>query len=357
MKRPEPPARPSNPSEFQDADVTFDRLLDEIGDRINRHQAVDLEQYTREHPELADRLRKAVTGLMLVAECAPNLSDTPETSLPTDRTLGDYRLMRQIGSGGMGVVYEAEQLSLGRRVALKVLPFAAVLDQRQLTRFQNEARAAATLDHPHIVSVYGVGQERGVYYYAMQLIEGQSLAQVIAQRLHDEEAEVASRGADLAPATAPDQSTLRAGATTTLGSHDESAYLRDVARVAAEAAEALDYAHQQGVVHRDIKPANLLVDRSGRLYVTDFGLARIDANPSITATGNVIGTMRYMSPEQALAKRDVVDHRTDVFSLGATLYELITLRPARDGEARHDVVRQIGAETPPAPRSLCPRIP
>ena len=253
----------------------------------------------------------------------------------------------------MGVVYEAEQISLGRTVALKVLPFAAMLDERQLQRFKNEAKAAATLEHPHIVSVYGIGQERGVHYYAMRMIAGQSLSDVIAdlRRLasssvggkadwHAQVSEFSSSPVQQAaaiqnsaecsgvldsetPASEADGTTPVAQAEiTTKGTSDAGQFFRSVARLGIQAAEALDHAHSQGILHRDIKPANLMLDATGNLYITDFGLARIESDAGMTMSGDLLGTIRYMSPEQALAKRVVVDHRSDVYSLGATLYEL-----------------------------------
>ncbi len=159
--------------------------------------------------------------------------------------LGDFRLLREIGRGGMGVVYEAEQKSLGRRVALKVLPYAAMFDARHLQRFKNEARAAALLDHPHIVAVHTVGCQQDVHFYTMQLIEGKSLADVIA----------GWRRAPVLMTQGPELS------------------FRQIARWGAEACEALEHAHQMGIVHRDVKPSNLLVNEQGHLWVADFGLA------------------------------------------------------------------------------------
>ena len=143
----------------------------------------------------------------------------------------------------------------------------------------------------------------------------------------------------------------------TARSADRRGYYRAVARLGAEAAAALDYAHQLGVVHRDVKPANLLVDGQGRLWVTDFGLARVQSEASLTVTGDLVGTLRYMSPEQALAKRVPIDHRTDVYSLGATLYELLTLEPAFRGRDRQELLRQIAFEEPLRPRRVNPAVP
>jgi serine/threonine-protein kinase len=316
--------------------------------------------------------------------------------------LGDYRIVREVGRGGMGVVYEAEQLSLHRRVALKVLPMAAAMDGRQLQRFQLEAHAAACLHHTNIVPVHGVGCERGVPFYAMQFIEGRSLAQLLAElrRLEGQDAadepaadlaEISTLAASLAGGRLPDgagrPADERAGAcedeqrgglargerppgpevrTPTprpdgeppSGSSTRSReYIRTVARLGVQVAEALDHAHTSGILHRDIKPANLLLDDQGRLWVTDFGLAQIQGHPALTLTGDILGTLRYMSPEQALGKRVVIDGRTDIYSLGVTLYELLTLRPAIHGQDRQEILRRIAQEEPAPPRRLNPAVP
>ena len=281
----------------------------------------------------------------------------------------------------MGVVYEAEQISMGgRKVALKVLPFAAMVDEKRLQRFRNEVRAAASLDHPNIVSVYSVGEERGVHFYAMQLIRGQSLAAVIDQlrELRRQQnplsasslSDVMSASANGQPSSTghnptqefrsglqeeSDESDARAisrsptsdtvptaqGLISTNANPKKSEFFRSVAELGIQAAEALDHAHQQGVVHRDIKPANLMIDAHAKLYITDFGLAQMEENVGITMTGDLIGTLRYMSPEQALGKRVVIDHRADIYALGISLYELLTTEPAYDGENRATLLKQI----------------
>jgi serine/threonine-protein kinase len=278
-------------------------------------------------------------------------------------------------------VYEARQLSLGRRVALKVLPFAAALDPRQLQRFRVEAQAAAMLHHTHIVPVYSVGVERGVHYYAMQFIDGRSLAEVIRElrRLHgltpkDHEPAGSARstinlaaalasGEPGAAASPPGEATPQpsiakqsaamepaspAPALSSGTSITGRAFFQAAARLGIQAAEALEYAHSLGVVHRDVKPANLLLDARGNLWVTDFGLAQVQAEGglTLTLTGDVLGTLRYMSPEQALGRRALVDHRSDIYSLGATLYELLTLHPAIEGTDRQEILRRIAFEEP-----------
>jgi serine/threonine protein kinase/Tfp pilus assembly protein PilF len=284
-------------------------------------------------------------------------------------------------------------------VALKVLPFAAMLDKQQLNRFRNEARAAGSLDHPNIVAIHSVGVERGVHYYAMQLIEGQSLAQVIAAMRKESGVEGQESAAATADhpaaraqfAPAPSPSAGRAGeggdlgtrfvtppltpprqgegngrdaidtrpvaALSTLPDFSSRDYYHAVARLGVQAAEALDHAHSSGILHRDVKPANLLVDETGKLWVTDFGLARIEQDAGMTMTGDLVGTLRYMSPEQALAKRVVIDHRSDLYSLGVTLYELLTLEAAYAADDRQELLRQIAFEESRKPRQINARIP
>jgi len=244
--------------------------------------------------------------------------------------LGEFRLLREIGRGGMGVVYEAEQVSLGRPVALKVLAASAGFDSKQLARFQIEAQVAAALHHPHIVPIFAVGCDRGIHYHAMQLIAGRCLADILRNPGDDGDGASLSLSTPLSPCEA--------------------------ARLAMHAAEALDHAHALGVLHRDIKPANLLRDDRGHLWVTDFGLARYRDGADLTVSGDLLGTLRYMSPEQAAGGR-VIDTRTDIYSLGATLYELLTGRPAFVGDDHQVILRQIATIEPKPPRKLDPTIP
>jgi serine/threonine protein kinase len=289
----------------------------------------------------------------LTIGAAPHPQKTPVTC-----QLGDFQLLRELGRGGMGIVYEAEQISLGRRVALKTLPFAGVLDSRQLQRFRNEARAAATLDHPHIVHVYAVGQDRGIHFYAMQLIAGQSLADYIAQRRAGNAPEnpLALGGSPL-PADIARQPTVRLSKNSTVEADCSKSGFQQVARWGVQAAEALEQAHQMGIVHRDVKPSNLLVNAEGKLWVTDFGLAMTQADTGLTVTGDVLGTFRYMSPEQVLGRRHAIDHRTDVYSLGVTLYELLALQPAFPSADRAALIKQLEQDDPPPLRQVTNSIP
>jgi serine/threonine protein kinase len=290
--------------------------------------------------------------------------------------LGDFRLIREIDRGGMGVVYEAEQVSLRRHVAVKVLPLVSMLDDRQLQRFKNEVYAMATLDHPHIVDVYHVGQENGIHYFAMRYIDGCSLASVI-QQVRDGAGSVPFTGpadSKTARERGPDQlqqedlvaaGRLRdqaqqatrpvASLSTQIGSKP-TPYFRQVAELIRQAAEGLDYAHQMGIVHRDVKPSNLLLDRRGQVWISDFGLARTQFDASLTATGDLLGTLKYMSPEQASGAK-LLDYRSDIYSLGAVLYELITLQCPHASEDRHALIRDVMEREPPSPRQIKRSIP
>jgi serine/threonine protein kinase/Flp pilus assembly protein TadD len=346
------------------------QLADEFRERLDRGERPSVEEYVRRFPQREAVIRNLLASLQLIRLSGPSLEATGPPAAAdalAPGVLGDFRIRGEVGRGGMGVVYEAEQLSLGRRVALKVLPFAAALDARQLQRFKNEAQAAAQLHHQNIVPVYYVGCERGVHFYAMQFVEGQSLAGMIAGLRG--QADAAGRGprpaevtapgtpADAPAPAAPPADTCPVASRSTERPPPGPAFWRTVAELGIQAAEALDHAHQLGVVHRDIKPANLLVDPRGRLWVTDFGLAQVQTQAGLTMTGDLLGTLRYMSPEQALAKRVPIDHRTDVYSLGATLYELLALEPALPGGDRQELLRQIASEEPRPPRRVNPAVP
>jgi serine/threonine protein kinase/tetratricopeptide (TPR) repeat protein len=322
------------------------------------------------YPEIAEQLRPYLASLEFLHGIAASLRGTGESAPETDpdtnggttaraeQILGDYRIYREVGRGGMGIVYEAEQISLRRRVALKVLPYAAVLDSRQLRRFQNEAQAAARLHHTNIVPVYSVGCERGVHYYAMQYIAGRDLESVINEFRQTDEQNVKSSSGSR-QSRLPHQTKEAAFGSEmgigTGGSTRDVAYFRSAAVLIAQAAEGLDHAHQHGIIHRDVKPSNLLLDAAGTLWVTDFGLAKFDATRSFTGTGDILGTARYMSPEQV--RGSYLDERTDIYSLGITLYELCTLRQAFDGLERARILARIESDDPIAPRRVKPHVP
>jgi serine/threonine protein kinase len=338
-------------------------LVDQLTAHLQAGRYVNLDEFAAGYPEHRETLRQLMPSLQALAGMGSasghtGLDDTRpyppvDHNLPFGR-LGDFRLIREIGRGGMGVVYEAEQLSLSRCVALKLLSLAAALDPRHRQRFMNEAQAAARLHHPNIVPVFAVGCEHGVHYYAMQYIEGHTLAALIKELEH---------GGTEAEETGPRKVSsiyARLARSDFFGSGCQTrsrAFFQTAASLGIQAAEALDYAHQIGLVHRDVKPANLLLDERGNLWVTDFGLARFQTDPGVTQTGDVIGTFRYMSPEQALARRGVVDQRTDIYSLGVTLYELLTQRPLFEAQTRQELLYHLQNTEPLPPRRLNGSVP
>jgi serine/threonine protein kinase len=315
-------------------------VADEYLDQLARGEVPDIDGYAQRYPKIASVLPQVLPALKLIHEISRETNASAVQPADFD-VLDDYRIIGEIGRGGMGVVFEAEQVSLGRRVALKVLPSNSGIGTRHLARFQIEAQVAAALHHPNIVPIYAVGCVAGVHYYAMQLIEGQCLAELLAgsNRVGPGDAGAAPpalREADVRTPT--------------------PLLPREVACLGMQAAEALEHAHSLGVLHRDIKPANLLVDQSGHLWVADFGLAGVQGGGDITQSGDLVGTLRYMSPEQAAGGR-ILDPRTDVYSLGVTLYELLTSRPAFDGRDRQELLHQIAATEPIPIRKWNPAVP
>ncbi|MFO0911045.1 MAG: serine/threonine-protein kinase [Isosphaeraceae bacterium] len=387
---------------------TVDPLLADLAERVTARleagEPIDPEDFRSVDPSRAEEIVGLVAMLLELARVdRPADPSTTEAAHAPGRTplqLGDFRLIREVGRGGMGVVFEAEQVSLGRRVAVKVLPAAATLDQRTFQRFQLEAQAAALLSHPNIVPIYSVGVAQGIPFYAMQFIEGSNLAEVVRELARVEhrarrraEADEGAAGAVVETGSesddrpgSPSASTLavrllsgryvprgrdgRPGPRTEeLSASDERPvpqgdrwrssrrYVRTVAWLGIQAAHALQHAHEQGVIHRDIKPANLMLDVEGHVWVTDFGLAVVPVGSAHTRSGDAPGTLRYMSPEQAEGGPTPVDHRTDVYSLGVTLYELLALRPAVTGEHRGELLRRLIHEEPQPLRGLNSAVP
>ena len=414
----------------------FDELAEEFAARYRRGERPALQEYIDRAPDLADQIRDLFPALVQVEQAEEALQG-PAGPAPAPGAggspgrVGDYRILREVGRGGMGVVYEAEQVSLGRRVALKVLPRHVAPDRKALERFRREARSAARLHHTNIVPVYEVGRDGEVVFYAMQFIQGQGLDLVIDElsRLRDgsrKSASAAEGRDDAAPAPAaeaparavhrmaeslltgrfapgagPGETWPTAGpgpavdpgvtepfdpdatsghgagpvapGPTLPGSDDSNSavlpgggavsaveasgrrlpFFRSIAEVGLQAAQGLAYAHARGVIHRDVKPSNLLLDTTGVVWITDFGLAKAEED-GLTQTGDILGTFRYMAPERFRGEGDA---RVDVYALGLTLYELLTLRPAFDSADRLRLVEQIKGEEPIRPRLLDPRIP
>jgi WD40 repeat protein/Flp pilus assembly protein TadD len=395
-------------------------LAEEFLERRRKGERPRIADYTAMYPELAEEIRAFFPALLLVEDLKPDAADVtgPATAagsgpgIPGDR-LGDYRILREVGRGGMGVVYEAEQESLGRHVALKVLPAQALLDPRHVQRFHREAKAAARLHHTNIVPVFGVGEDAGLHYYVMQFIHGLGLDQVLDElrrlrRCRNGTAEgappvaaeqapagqvaealltgrfsgspveappsppplspegrgVGGEGAGTPPAIPPAVALSVSDSSTTVHlpgqdgptalSDSGRGYWQSVARIGLQVAEALAHAHGQGILHRDIKPANLLLDMQGTVWVTDFGLAKSEDGGGLTQTGDIVGTLRYMAPERFNGKSDP---RSDLYGLGVTLYELLTLRPAFAESDHHRLLQRVLHDEPPRPRKLNPEVP
>jgi WD40 repeat protein/serine/threonine protein kinase len=391
-------------------------LAEEFLERHRQGERPSLHEYITRHPQLAKEIREVFPAMALMEEIAladESLTEaalcgkSAQSSAPIEQ-LGDFRIIRKVGQGGMGVVYEAEQVSLGRHVALKVLLQKALLEPREQLRFQREARAAARLHHTNIVPVFGVGQQDGLPYYVMQFIQGLGLDEVLrelkrlqpggvttvtlrgevrssssrpssvsnlarsllsgelhAQAALDEAKPNASpdRLAPVAPADRLADSVSFSTTSVVLPGQNgggrnprgrKSTYWQSVAQIGVQVAQALDYAHKQGILHRDVKPSNLLLDTRGTVWVTDFGLAKSEDQPNLTQAGDVLGTLRYLPPE---AFEGRADRRSDVYSLGLTLYELLALRPAFPEKDRNRLIHQLTHSRPIPLRKLNPEIP
>ena len=292
-----------------DTEAELDSLAEDFVRRARSGERPRVSEFARRHPAHADRILEIFPLLTAIEDLKP------EGPRPGAR-IGPYEVVREVGRGGMGVVYEAVHTDLGRRVALKILPVQATLDPRFLERFRREAQAAARLEHPNIVPVIGYGTQDDLHYYAMQYIQGRNLQDAVS------------------------------GST--------RARYEPIARIGLELAEAMAHAHAHGVLHRDVKPSNVLLDESGRAWITDFGLCRHTDADGLTRTGDILGTFRYMPPERFAG---VSDARGDVYGIGITLYELLTGHQAYEGDDPVVLAARISREPPPRPRAHDPRIP
>jgi serine/threonine protein kinase len=378
-----------------DSQGPVELLADEFLDRRKRGERPTIREYCEKHPEHADEIREVFEALLMVEDLKPGSSNqsaslgdvAPASGNRRLERVGAYRILREIGRGGMGVVYEAEQEALGRRVALKVLPGGSSGDARARARFEREARAAARMHHTNIVPVFDVGSVDGQLFYAMQMIHGQGLdlvieelkglrdannapgpeksiaASLIAGRFAREDlagidrdgkpAEDVGATADYSGISPTSSAVLPGGSEISSAQGNRRAYFRSVAQIGQQTASALSYAHARGVVHRDIKPSNLLLDAAGVVWITDFGLAKT-GDLGMTASGDILGTIRYMAPERF---RGQCDARSDTYALGLTLYELLTLRAAFAHDDRLQLIEQIRRSEPALPRALDRKVP
>ena len=353
------------PSDSEREALALTKALEHYSILRERGEAPSVDQFVSLYLGMETELRECLLSAERLEQFAANdateMLDNTHLEL---RRLGDYRLIRKVGQGGMGIVYEAEQTSLGRRVAIKVLPALASLDPRAKIRFQNEVHAAALLDHPNIVGVIGVGLERGIHFFAMKFVNGRSLSEIVSG-IKDTSllnGDIDTRfildlltSADVAPACRDDLETPLS--LSSVRERLSADYFRFIANLGYDAANALNYAHENGIVHRDIKPSNLMIDSKGKLCVTDFGLADFDTAMTLTMPGDFIGTLRYMSPEQANHGTSQVDFRTDIYSLGTTLYELLTLQRMVAGTTREEVLSNLTTGRPESIRKWVPQVP
>jgi serine/threonine protein kinase len=353
-----------------------EQLADEFLDRLRAGECPSVDEFVSEHPDLAEELRGLLKAIVLLERNAAPEEQVPQTVTEeaagdgAPRQIGDYVIVREIGRGGMGIVYEAAQQTLERQVALKVLSSPGLLSPAHLERFRREARAAARLQHSHIVPVFDFGVQDGTYYYAMQFVAGQSLDLVIrslqqarskSNDVHDSPTSLNGSLNQFSSASSPttigrESDTLAATLSETefSTSAGRRQFYRNVARIGLQATEALAYAHSEGVLHRDVKPSNLLLDVKGNIWMTDFGLAKAEGDDELTHTGDFVGTLRYTAPERL---EGWSDRRSDIYGLGVTLYELLTQQPFFTNRSRTELLRRIASDSPVAPRRIDPSIP
>ena len=328
-----------------DADISPDPLDDLVFDCLERMETQGdqaLLDACRAHPEQADRLRSRVNTLAKLGLMGRALEEFPER-------LGDFRLMERLGEGGMGVVYRAEQIALGRSVALKVLRPESLYFAGARERFEREMALAGRMSHPGIVPVYAVGEEKGVPFLAMELAHGRTLEQVIR----------AFSGRDPKRLSGLDLFGLLSGSSSAskdLPAALEGSWVRTCVALTLQVARALEHAHSQGVLHRDVKPSNVIVSADGRARLLDFGLAVAQGVSRLTRTGAQVGSLGYMPPEQVNASGQTVNERSDVYSLGVTFYELLTLRMPYSGNSPVEVMRAIELGHASPPRQLNPEV-
>ncbi|MEM7164742.1 MAG: protein kinase [Planctomycetota bacterium] len=318
----------------------LDLLAEEYLQLLQRGQRPHVEDFVRRCPERSEEIRALLTAIDHIQPVSQGLH-LPTVAAP-DR-LGGYRVVRELGRGGMGVVYEAEEAALGRHVALKVLPAHATCSPRFLERFRREAQTAAGLQHPNIVMVHGVGEDQGMHFFAMQYIDGQGLDAV----LKDAQPSVATA----APGNTTQGNTTLGTATLGTATLERC---RTVASIGLQVADALDHAHRQGILHRDVKPSNILLDAQGHAWISDFGLCKVEEAGDLTQSGDLVGTLRYMAPERLAGRTDA---RSDLYSLGVTLYELLTLEPPFRAHDRAELLHQVQEHRPRRLRELDPNIP
>ena len=333
----------------------IEQLATEFLDAIRSGKQPTIEEYVQRHPDRAKEIEELfpLIGALEDWKQDRELSSARETVPETFdiQQLGECRIIREIARGGMGVVFEAEEGAIARRVAVKLLPWKFSSGSRWRDKFQQEARTAARLRHPNIVSVYSFGEQDRTCYYVMQLVEGVGLNRLI-DRLQAEPGVVTADQilVDFLGETQKPRAEQRQTAKRVLRRDGWPQFIK----IALKVADAIRYAHSQGTLHRDIKPANLLIDSRGDVWVADFGLALPVEEAVRDGQPRVAGTLRYIAPEQFEGQ---VDERSDLYSFGLTLYELCTLQPAYEADERKALIQQIRTTDPVRPRKVNPEIP
>lgn len=341
----------------------LDQIAEEFSNAIRRGDNPSIDAYIERYQDPSGRLRNLLNSIAMIERLKQQAADSgkpADLEPPQIEQLDDYTIVRQIGRGGMGVVFEAIHQSLGRRVAVKVLASGLLGDKKHLTRFRREARSAARLRHSNIVPVFGVGQSGNHHYYVMDLIDGMSLREWLASMSGRYAPDVptideahATTGGALEFESTSGESESAPTETPIPAARDSPDYIRWIVQRIATVCDALEYAHSQGVLHRDIKPANLLIDRRGEVWIADFGLAKLIEQQ--TMTGDIVGTPQYMPPESF---DGIYDVKSEIYGVGLTLYELLTCRPAIDGKSPGDVIRRASEGVSVSPRKrngLIPR--
>ena len=364
----------------------LEKIVEQFTARLRAGEHPAIAEYQEMHPRLKNEIEDLLASVAMIEQLKSNPSNPADKNrrslddVSSLEQIGDYRIEREIGRGGMGIVFEAVHESLGRRVAIKVMPTPLVNREKYVERFKRESQAAARLHHTNIVGVFGVGDGDGFHYYVMDLVDGQTLSEVV-HGLNPSELAGSTRKIDETclkdTSNANSPAAIRTGPGTDsrlemdsprLGSSQDSSRLnsqlaqpatlkhfRWAARIGANIADALSYAHATNILHRDIKPSNIILDRKGVVWITDFGLAKDSSNElNLTKTGDVIGTPQYLAPESL---EGVYDRRSEVFCVGLTLYELATLQPAYASGTTAEVIRAIATTSPVSPRKINPKIP
>ena len=344
--------RPSQDPPTPDSDAELAEILADFEAELREGHRPSVSAWAVRYPEHSDSIQRLFPGLMLMEHTAQELPQGHrERPLPSQ--IGSFPILRELGHGGMGVVYLALDEPLSRRVALKVFQKYGNTDQRFLERFFREARAAARLNHPHIVPIFETGQEQGIPFYTMQYIEGPTLEDCLVELRRAPSSGALRRGG---PEISKLVERLREPVARDLETGPEPFPLgwRECSRIGREVGAALAHAHERGILHRDIKPANILLDHRGHAWVNDFGLCHWEGETAMTEEGEIVGTLKYMAPEQLEGEPD---ERSDIYGLGLVLYELATGKEAFSETRRARLVKQITTTDPVRPRKVEPNLP